>query len=135
MTALIGFDNLTNHQIGHGAAQYGHQSIDALRTRFAREPLTRLEHNCLALRIDRSADKARERLERRFDGITCPAAIAVTAGIPIASRTGMRNTGPQSQSALSRTPQPLQRRSPSPRAGALAWRTSASERTADRYPR
>ena len=91
---LIGFDNLTNRQIGHGAAQYGRQSIDALGTRFAREPVTRLEHNCLALRIDRSADKAREPLESRFDGITCPAAIAVTAGIPIASRTGMRNTGP-----------------------------------------
>ena len=67
---LIGFQNLTNRQIGHGAAQYGRQSIDALRTRFAREPLTVVQHDCIALKIDKSLDEARERLGSRFDGVS-----------------------------------------------------------------
>ena len=65
---LIGFDNLTNRQIGRKAAQFGRQSIEAIRARLAQHPIRRFEDNCLAIRIDKSLRDARDRLGTQFDG-------------------------------------------------------------------
>lgn len=64
---LIGFENLTNKVVGHGARQFGRMSVDAVHARLSAQPLERIEHRCMAITVTNSLALARERLGSRFE--------------------------------------------------------------------
>ncbi|GAB2530066.1 LEM-3-like GIY-YIG domain-containing protein [Paramicrobacterium agarici] len=64
---LIGFENLTNRVIGHGARKYGRRSVDAVHASLAADPLSEIHHNLVIIRVGASIDEARERLGARFE--------------------------------------------------------------------
>lgn len=65
---LIGFENLTNRVVGHGARKYGRTSVDTVHAKLSAKPLERFDDNCIVIRIGGSVKEARERLGQRFDG-------------------------------------------------------------------
>lgn len=59
---LIGFENLTNRVIGHGAKQFGRMSVDAVHAKLSARKLEQFEHHCIAITVANSLARARERL-------------------------------------------------------------------------
>lgn len=64
---LIGFENLTNRVVGHGARQFGRMSVDAVHARLSGRKLERFEHDCIAITVTHSLARARKRLGSRFE--------------------------------------------------------------------
>ncbi|WP_143542972.1 hypothetical protein [Rhodococcus sp. NCIMB 12038] len=64
---LIGFENLTNKVVGHGARRFGRMSVDAVHARLSARKLERFEHRCIAITVTNSLALARERLGSRFE--------------------------------------------------------------------
>lgn len=58
---LIGFENLTNRTVGHGARQFGRRSIDSVHADLSAEKLTKFNHDCVLIRINRSFEDASAR--------------------------------------------------------------------------
>ena len=49
---LIGFENLTNRVIGHGAKKFGRMSIDEVHGKLSSEPVAEFEHPCILIKIN-----------------------------------------------------------------------------------
>ena len=49
---LIGFDNLTNRVVGHGAKKFGRMSVDEVHGKLASRPLESFLHDCVLIRIN-----------------------------------------------------------------------------------
>jgi hypothetical protein len=49
---LIGFENLTNRVVGHGAKKFGRMSIDEVHGKLFSEPVTQFEHPCVLIKIN-----------------------------------------------------------------------------------
>ncbi|MFM9877515.1 MAG: LEM-3-like GIY-YIG domain-containing protein [Rhodoglobus sp.] len=55
---LIGFDRLTNAQIGHHARRFGRKSIDSIHAELGAAPIDRFEHNVVLIKINVTFDDA-----------------------------------------------------------------------------
>lgn len=51
---LVGFDNLTNQVLGHGARQFGRMHIDEVHGKLASHPVERFDHDCVLIKIRES---------------------------------------------------------------------------------
>lgn len=53
---LIGFENLTNAQIGHHARQFGRKSIDAVHADLGAAPVESFDHDIVLIKLNRTFD-------------------------------------------------------------------------------
>lgn len=51
---LVGFENLTNAQIGRHARQFGRKSIDAIHAELDAKPIDRFEHDLILIKLNAS---------------------------------------------------------------------------------
>ena len=49
---LIGFENLTNRVVGHGAKKFGRMSIDEVHGTLSSEPIAEFAHPCILIKIN-----------------------------------------------------------------------------------
>lgn len=49
---LIGFENLTNRVVGHGAKKFGRMSIDEVHGRLSSAPIVEFAHPCILIKIN-----------------------------------------------------------------------------------
>jgi len=57
---LIGFENLTNSQVGHQSRQYGRRSIDTVHAELSATPVEKFEHDMVLIKINGTYGDASE---------------------------------------------------------------------------